>query len=105
MKQANICFLESFKNDFDSLYACYNLPVREDIERALDNIIEFIQEEGPFDGVIGFSQGGLVASALLLRDAARPEGPQLPFQMAVLVSAFTPHNVDSQSIEWNLNDN
>lgn len=76
--------------------------MREDIENAISHIHEFIESEDPFDGIIGFSQGGSMAAMLLLQDAARPEGPQLPFKLAVFISAFTPHNIESGTIVWDL---
>jgi hypothetical protein len=33
-----------------------NQPTREDIEGAYERVLEVIESEGPFDGVIGFSQ-------------------------------------------------
>ena len=46
-----------------------------------------MEEEGPFDGVIGFSQGAAVAARLVLLHKARdPFGPQ-PFKVAVFLCA------------------
>lgn len=88
----------------DSLYAWYNLPLKDDIENALEDILDFVDSEGPFDGILGFSQGGLMAATLLLWDASRPEGPQLPFKMAVFISTFAPHNATTSTVMWDLDD-
>ncbi|RMJ07282.1 hypothetical protein CDV36_013106 [Fusarium kuroshium] len=98
-------FTPSLKGDWDSLYAWYNLPLKDDIENALEDILDFIESEGPFDGILGFSQGGLMAATLLLWDASRPEGPQLPFKMAVFISTFAPHNVTTDTVMWDLKGN
>lgn len=37
------------------------------LNEAVDYISEFVRKEGPFDGVFGFSQGGMMASMLLQR--------------------------------------
>ncbi|PCH07306.1 Serine hydrolase FSH [Penicillium occitanis (nom. inval.)] len=69
--------------------------------KALDDLELFIQKEGPFDGVIGFSQGATLASALLFRhlgpstggelDAHRtPKADELPFKCAVFLSGYSP---------------
>lgn len=50
--------------------------VYEGLERGLDVIAETIRSEGPFDGVVGFSQGAAAAGmvAALLEGRARREG-------------------------------
>lgn len=37
------------------------------LEEAVDYIGAFVRKEGPFDGVFGFSQGGMMAHMLLQR--------------------------------------
>lgn len=55
----------------------------ENIDAATAYLEEIIAEEGPFDGVIGFSQGAAFAARLLLRQQERdPLGPPL-FKMAI----------------------
>jgi len=46
---------------------------------AHDTIAETIKEEGPFDGVIGFSQGAAVAISFLLHHRIRNPGAASPF--------------------------
>lgn len=60
----------------------------------------FIQKEGPYDGVIGFSQGATLASALLLRQMgpnsgasdtrSTPKAEEMPFKCAVFLSGYSP---------------
>ncbi|KAI1647088.1 serine hydrolase FSH [Daldinia loculata] len=41
-----------------------------DQDRELcDNMIEFVESQGPFDGFMGFSEGGTVAAMMLVEDA------------------------------------
>ena len=56
--------------------------------RALDFVQETIDEEGPFDGVIGFSQGATLALALLLRHSTdHPlDPPYAIFKFAIFFS-------------------
>ena len=48
-------------------------PVYQGIDRGLQRVAETIQAEGPFDGAIGFSQGGAIAAmvAALLETGRR----------------------------------
>ncbi|KAI2604053.1 serine hydrolase FSH [Hypoxylon fragiforme] len=41
-----------------------------DQDRELcDNMIEVVESQGPFDGIMGFSEGGTVAAMMLIEDA------------------------------------
>lgn len=68
--------------------ACFS----EDINAALEYLEEIIEEEGPFDGVLAFSQGCSVAAALTKRHANNVQDP--PFRFAVFMGAPLPHYVD-----------
>ncbi|EXJ91410.1 hypothetical protein A1O1_04522 [Capronia coronata CBS 617.96] len=49
---------------------CFNKAFGPDeIQSSLDHLDDFIETEGPFDGILGFSQGGSLALSYLLRDA------------------------------------
>jgi len=61
-----------------------------------------IEDEGPFDGVVGFSQGAVMALALALEhEEQRPEAPP-PFRFAVLFSCpYLPYpGGDRDNAEW-----
>lgn len=65
-----------------------------EIRDALDDIDDFIQENGPFDGIIAFSQGGgLAASYILDYQSRNPNNPP-PFQFAVLLSPAAAFSAD-----------
>jgi predicted esterase len=62
------------------------------ITKAIDDLAEYVASEGPFDGVLGFSQGATLAASLLARNAFPP-----PFAFAVFICAsppFSPHLLD-----------
>ncbi|KAK5996869.1 Esterase alnB [Cladobotryum mycophilum] len=68
----------------------------KEIRDALDDLDDFIQENGPFDGIIGFSQGASMAAAYLLDLYARLPDERPPFGFAVflsLVAAFSPDDM------------
>ncbi|KAH8738437.1 serine hydrolase FSH [Ilyonectria robusta] len=85
-------------------YSWYNFPYPEDVERAYERLTSFIEAEGPFDGVWGFSQGGSMAALLLLMHQAENGGTSYPFKLAIFTSAFLPHRFDSGFITWDLTE-
>jgi hypothetical protein len=54
-------------------------------DRSLDHLKKIFAEQGPFDGILGFSQGGTLASILC---ALRQSEPEFKFQFAMIFSAF-----------------
>ncbi|KAL1876187.1 hypothetical protein VTK73DRAFT_9625 [Phialemonium thermophilum] len=67
----------------------------EQVEAAYDYLYGVLRDRGPFDGVIGFSQGSVMAVALLLHHARlHPDEPPL-FRFAVLFSI--PHLPDEDA--------
>jgi hypothetical protein len=63
-------------------------------------MIEFVHDNGPFDGVFGFSEGGMIAALLLVEDARRPFAG---FRCGILFSAAPPFDPDvSQSTDNNI---
>ncbi|KAH6636357.1 serine hydrolase-domain-containing protein [Chaetomium tenue] len=65
-------------------------------QEAHDTITETIKEEGPFDGVIGFSQGASLALSFLLhRELHSPDLP-CPFRFALLFCANLVISPDSK---------
>jgi hypothetical protein len=52
---------------------------------ALNNLEYYVKVEGPFDGVIAFSQGGALASTLLVRQMRQPS-TTIAFKVAIFFS-------------------
>ncbi|KAJ3579027.1 hypothetical protein NPX13_g1547 [Xylaria arbuscula] len=78
--------LEHLSSASSHHYAYYDLTSEASFISALDNLESYIETEGPFDGVMAFSQGaGLVAMLLVRRQYLRPEDPAL-FRCAILFS-------------------
>ena len=60
-----------------------------------------VREEGPFDGVIGFSQGAAVASTIIAAEAERnPESE--PFKFAIFFSATMPFDMSAGKLRLTL---
>jgi pimeloyl-ACP methyl ester carboxylesterase len=74
-------------------YAYFKTPSTNHIREAHDLIAEIIAEEGPFDGVLGFSLGSSLAASILLHHAINNPNKPFPFKFAVFFSpylAFSP---------------
>jgi len=83
-------------------YTYFELPTKCQVQATLEFLEEFIEDEGPFDGVIGFSNGAAVAATYLLQDAKRPS-PQHPFKCAVFFCASLPFDLDSTPFTTSVN--
>ncbi|KAJ5123038.1 Serine hydrolase FSH [Penicillium atrosanguineum] len=60
------------------------------LKEAFEHVLNIIATEGPFDAVMGFSQGAALASALIAHQAkAHPEQPSL-FRAAVFICGGAP---------------
>ena len=58
--------------------------------RAHEYLEEIVEEEGPFEGVLGFSQGAEVAASLLLY-----QGQNVNFKFAVFIGGTQPYDVSA----------
>ncbi|KAF1347665.1 serine hydrolase FSH [Delphinella strobiligena] len=79
-------------------YSWYALPLTSELENAHEWLSNLIQEKGPYDGVLGFSQGCALAATFLLRlqrdeigqASIRGRPPQQPFKFAVFICGGLP---------------
>jgi hypothetical protein len=63
------------------------------VDAALDRLDRYIEANGPYDALWGFSQGGILATMLTARRlerAARGEGPPPTWRCNILMSAMPP---------------
>jgi hypothetical protein len=70
---------------------------REDVktcQKALTDLQNYIAFEGPFDGVIAFSQGATVASTLIIHHARRNPSAAPIFKCAIFFSGGQPCDPD-----------
>jgi hypothetical protein len=70
----------------------------EALEEAYDMIYEAIEEDGPFDGILGFSQGATLAFQFLVEHAKRNPyevpGEGASFRCAVFICGMPPFRMD-----------
>jgi predicted esterase len=76
----------------DEAVAYYNPKSASSILTAIDDLSSWIGYNGPFDGVMGFSQGASLAAMVLAR--ARLSNPPL-FSFAVFICAGLPYCEDA----------
>lgn len=67
-------------------YAYYDITSPETFIAALDRLEAYIEEEGPFEGVMAYSQGAGLAAMLLVRRQYLQPHKQLPFKCAIFFS-------------------
>ena len=70
-----------------SFYAFYDPSDYHGLRLAVDQLTSFVENEGPFDGVIGFSGGAVVAAMCILDKQRRTDRAGLPFRYAIFVSS------------------
>lgn len=83
------------------LWGYYNLLDPYDVVKTERELLELLQEDGPYDGVIGYSQGASLACQALARYAQEHPGSaaeEMPFRFAVLFNPATPSKV------WEVNE-
>ena len=97
LESNNIFFNTGVEPLFPGPYYCYySKPTPDQLQDAYDLINEAIEEDGPFDGVFGFSQGGALAASMLLQHAkTNPQAPE-PFKLAVFTCASLPFDLDTE---------
>ncbi|KAB5578103.1 DUF341 domain-containing protein [Coniochaeta sp. 2T2.1] len=68
-----------------AFFAYYDTEQPSTILQAVDDLAEYVETEGPFDGVLAFSQGAALASMLMARDMFPP-----PFQFCIFICGGPP---------------
>ncbi|XP_041948315.1 esterase OVCA2 [Alosa sapidissima] len=70
-----------------SFHAGQECEESEGLEASVEVVRAAVREQGPFDGVLGFSQGAaLVAMLLALQESGQE--PELCFHFAIIISGF-----------------
>lgn len=64
-------------------------------EKSLEVVKQAFLEKGPFDGVLGFSQGAALVSLLCSLQELKPDGP-IKFDFAILVASFKSNSQQHQ---------
>ncbi|KAJ6035991.1 hypothetical protein N7540_000270 [Penicillium herquei] len=81
---------DSFKGSY---LGWYRSPSTAAVVVAHEAVYKVIDEQGPFDGVLGFSQGAAVAVSLLLRVHAPITSQKTHFQAAIFIGSPIPFSL------------
>ena len=75
-------------------------PVRVSVHNALDRLYRTMDEEGPFEGVLGYSEGATLASTLLLHDRRRCQkaGRESQLKCGLFFAGWPPIDLDGHSL-------
>ncbi|KAI0181682.1 serine hydrolase FSH [Hypoxylon sp. FL1284] len=76
--------VESLSSPDHSFYAYYDLNDLSTLRTALNQLDDYVSTEGPFDAVLGFSAGAVLAAMYLL-DKDR-QGSTSPFKCGIFLS-------------------
>jgi hypothetical protein len=95
-------FTTSFSDQ--PLYGYYNPISAASIAQTETELLDIVEAEGPFDGVLGYSSGAGLAAQLIVRDQERYPNKmpsERPFRFAIFFNGTTPFRifkVDEESI-------
>ncbi|KAH8804391.1 serine hydrolase FSH [Xylogone sp. PMI_703] len=75
-----------------------NLQDEESVQNAYEELLEVIDEEGPFDGLLGFSHGGSFLAELLAGYAREKTGSEVErlARCAIFINSFPPFRMDPE---------
>ena len=73
------------------------IPPTESIRKGLDRLYRIMEEHGPFQGVIGYSEGSAMATTLLVDDErrCRATGSESSLTHAIIFAGWPPLDPDS----------
>lgn len=84
--------IRSFFPANDEYFAYFDPGLADTCRKAVDNLDKYIALEGPFDGILAFSQGASLAATLMIQRATQKQASPLvpPFICAIFFSAAVP---------------
>ena len=71
-------------------YSFYDGPTASSIRESVKDLSNYIATEGPFDGVIGFSQGAVLAATLIIAVESGLLKAPTPFRFAIFLCGGLP---------------
>ena len=82
--------IRSFFPANDEYFAYFDSGLAESCRKAVDDLDKYITLEGPFDGILAFSQGASLAATLMIQRATQKQALVPPFNCAIFFSAAVP---------------
>ncbi|KIX09417.1 uncharacterized protein Z518_00497 [Rhinocladiella mackenziei CBS 650.93] len=82
---------------FPGPYTCwYPVPTNTNVQDAHHFVWDVIEQEGPFDAVMGFSQGAALAASVILTHRIEHPREPAPFKLAVFICGSLPYCLDDK---------
>src|SRR5882757_5949624 len=82
------------------LWGYFNLLDLQDVEDVERQLLQLAIEDGPYDGILGYSQGATLAAQTIIRhNLEHPEAAiqDMPFRFAIFFNGATPSKVFEMS--------
>jgi len=81
---------------FEPPFTCWFTYDRDSVAQSHELILSVVEDEGPFDGIIGFSQGAAIAASIIIHHAqTHPLEPQYSlFKCAIFLCGGLPPNYE-----------
>lgn len=77
-------------------YLCYyDAPTPEAVQAAVDLVFEVVEEDGPYDAVLGFSYGASLAVTVLATAVEKFPNKPPPFKAGIFFNTITPYRLGS----------
>ena len=86
--------IQGFFSAEDNYFGYFEREDLKSCQKVLTDLQKFIAVEGPFDGVIAFSQGAVIASTLIVQHARRNPRAAPIFKCAIFFSGGQPCDPD-----------
>jgi Serine hydrolase (FSH1) len=73
---------------------------RESLRKAIAFLYEIMEQDGPFDGIIGYSEGATIAATLLLTEQQKADESSKAsmFKCAIFLAGWPPVTPDGNAI-------
>lgn len=85
---------DEVRSYFPGPYFCYYKSLSTGaVQNALSRVLKIMEEDGPYDGVIGFSQGAALAATLILHQQTSLD---CAFKFAIFLSGHLPYSPDKR---------
>lgn len=82
--------IRSFFPADDEYFAYFDSGLAESCRKAVDDLDKYITLEGPFDGILAFSQGASLAATLMIQRATQKQALVPPLNCVIFFSAAIP---------------
>jgi len=90
-KEGTAIYTETFADN--GLWEYYDLMDPYNVMETEQELLQLVAEDGPYDGVLGYSQGASLAMQAIIRfavDNPTATADQFPFRFAIFINCTTP---------------